>query len=125
MIQKILLVCTGLLLVGMIIWGVLSSGQNVSQDDRGNPDASVVYYYGYNCPHCKDAQAFLDEENIVYGEDFAKKEVWRNTKNQQEMIERASSCGLAEDEIGVPFLWADGECFIGTPDMEGYFKKRK
>ncbi|MGF3555290.1 MAG: hypothetical protein ACQXXF_08540 [Thermoplasmatota archaeon] len=34
------------------------------------------------------------------------------------MEQVAEACGLDTSSIGVPLLWADGKCYIGTPDVE-------
>ncbi|HWQ60214.1 MAG TPA: hypothetical protein VN420_03630 [Candidatus Fimivivens sp.] len=84
--------------------------------------SGVVFYYGTECSHCKDVEAFLDEGKIADKVNFVRKEVWHDRTNAAEMVAAAKKCGLAEDTIGVPFLFADGKCFVGTPDVEGYFR---
>jgi glutaredoxin len=125
--QKIVLGVGGVLIVSFLVWGTFFpevGNKKVQGDgDEGNPDASVVYYYGEGCPHCETVQTFLQENNIVFGENLAKKEIWKNVTNQGEMLDRAKSCGLDEKTVGVPFLFADGECFIGEPKVRGYFEK--
>jgi glutaredoxin len=120
--QKTLLAISAILIVGFIVWGATASdSEKVSSDDAGNPNASTVYYYGDGCPHCDDVQEFLNESGIGFGEDLAKKEVWNNSANQREMLARAESCGLDQSRIGVPFLWNDGKCFVGAPEVMEYF----
>jgi len=121
--QKILLGVGVLAVGGLIVWGALSSDAPAA-GDAGNPNAPVVYYYGDGCPHCEDVQAFFDEEGIVFGEDLAKKEVWSNRANREEMLSRAEECGLTPEDVGVPFLWAEGKCSVGEPDVVDYFEER-
>lgn len=125
--QKIVLGSGIVLVIGFIVWGYFftpdaSTGNSAKAGDYGNPNASVVYYYGDGCPHCADTQEYFDENGIEYGEDFAKKEVWKNKSNNDEMVRRAEECGLDTSRLGVPFLYAEGECFIGQPAVTGYFK---
>jgi len=47
-----------------------------------------------------------------------KKEVWYNRENASELQEVAKFCSLDSNSIGVPFLWADGKCYIGTPEVK-------
>lgn len=113
----------GILLVligGLIYWGLNDSGSAELTPDGA---ASIVYYYGEECPHCKDVQKFLEENKIAEKVSFVKKEVWHNSKNKNEMDIRAKSCGIGQEGMGVPFLFAEGECFVGTPDVIGFFKK--
>jgi hypothetical protein len=49
--------------------------------------------------------------------------VWHNKKNLNELQKRAGECSIAED-VGVPFVWSEGKCFIGGPDAEKFFKEK-
>lgn len=94
-----------------------------SGDSASDAASSIVYYYGEECPHCKDVMKFLEENKIAEKVKFEKKEVWHNTANAREMDAKVKICGLDKKSVGVPFLFADGKCFIGTPDVTGFFKK--
>ncbi len=113
-------------IVGLVVWGLVSvpPSATLPTDDSGDPNASIVYYYGRECPHCKDLEKFLEENKIAEKLPFAKKEVWHNAKNSSEMRERANACGLREESLGVPFIWADGSCFVGGPDAEKFFREK-
>lgn len=54
-------------LLGFIVWGIVSapSASAPSADDSGDPNAPIVYYYGKECPHCKDLEKFLEENHIA------------------------------------------------------------
>lgn len=87
-------------------------------------ESSVVLYYSDQCPHCKDLEKWIEENNIQNKTDFARKEVGKNQQNAEELIKRADVCKISEDEIGVPFLW-DGDaqkCFMGNNEITAYFQ---
>ncbi len=111
---------------GFIVWGIMSapSASAPSSDDSGDPNSPIVYYYGKECPHCKDLEKFLEENHIADKVSFAKKEVWHNSKNSSEMQRRADECKLDQKSLGVPFVWAEGKCFVGGPDAEKFFKEK-
>ena len=113
-------------IAGLVAWGLMSTPASgtLSTDDSGDPNASIVYYYGRECPHCKDLEKFLEENKIAEKVSFAKKEVWHNAKNSAEMQKRADACGVKKEGMGVPFVWADGSCFVGGPDAEKFFKEK-
>lgn len=125
--QKIILGVGMMMVAGFVFLGIFSEKADApkntggSNEDAGNPSASVVYYYGDGCPHCNDLQKFLDENGVEFGDDLAKKEVWENETNRDEMNERAKSCGLTKRELGVPFVFAEGKCFMGL-DAKKYFE---
>lgn len=110
----------GLVLGGGYFWSTQARNNNVEQVSAGSQE--VVYFYGEECRHCKDVAAFLEENKIAEKVQFEKKEVWHNKVNAAEMGEKANICGLDKRKIGVPFLFAEGKCYISTPEVEGYFK---
>lgn len=113
-------------ILSLVAWGVASvpSTNAPSPDDSGDPNSPIVYYYGKECPHCKDLEKFLEDNRIAEKVSYAKKEVWHNTKNSREMQSRADECKIEKLGMGVPFVWAEGECFVGGPDAEKFFKEK-
>jgi len=119
-----------LLIVGLIVfWGLKqpekANAPTVSQEEIGqqNQSADIIYYYGAECPHCKDVAKFLEDNKIAEKVNFSKKEVWHNTDNAAEMQKKGEECNLQKQGMGVPFLYARGKCFIGTPEVEAFFKQ--
>ncbi|MFZ2153708.1 MAG: hypothetical protein WAV16_00580 [Candidatus Moraniibacteriota bacterium] len=96
-----------------------------SSEAASNFDESkIVYYYGAECPHCKDVLAYLDEKDIYTKVDFTKKEVWHDKKNGEELVQAALKCGLDPSKIGVPFVFSQGKCFMGGPDVMNFFGEK-
>lgn len=96
---------------------------NAPEKEMGT-SAGIIYYYGEECPHCQDVLKFLEENKISEKVEFQKKEVWHNKNNSEEMMKKVEECGLNPDTVGVPFLYAEGKCLIGTPKVEGFFKSK-
>lgn len=115
----IIAVLTGMVIAGFIVWGTTapSVAPGDSSSDRIVSGAEITYYYGAECPHCMDVKKVIAEKNLRDLVLFSEKEVWHNPKNADEMEEKAKECGLSKDEIGVPFLYSRGNCFIGAPDV--------
>lgn len=108
----------GVLLVGLVVWGISTPSPEDSEET-----ASIVYYYGENCSHCRDLTKFLEENGIPEKISFVKKEVSNNAKNAREIERRAKECGIASNAIAVPFVWSEGKCFIGT-EAENFFREK-
>jgi len=87
-------------------------------------DGSITFFYGNTCPHCADVEAWMKENNIEEKVPLTKKEVYDNTANSVELTKVAEGCGLPIDSIGVPFLFAEGKCFVGSPDVIAYLTKK-
>lgn len=104
-----------ILVLGYIIFG---SSQNKKQNQIKLPlKNEIVFYYGATCPHCKDVEEWMNKNKIEEKIKIEKKEVWSNQDNAAEMTKVAEVCNLDTSSIGVPFLWADGKCYIGTQEV--------
>lgn len=82
---------------------------------------NFVLYYGNTCPHCIALEEYMKTNNIEakLPERLIKKEVFENRINSNELVDRAASCGINDlQQVGVPFLWHDGKCYIGQPDAQ-------
>lgn len=115
----IVAVLVGMGIAGFIVWGISSPdpSQGSGSADRIVEGAQITYYFGAECSHCLEVKKVIEEKHLRDLVVFSEKEVWHNTRNAAEMEDRATECGLNLDEIGVPFLFSRGECFIGSPDV--------
>lgn len=115
---------TILLVVGFVYWG-LKDGGGTDQSGIVDDPTAIVYYYGEGCPHCKVVNDFLEANNIAEKVSFVKKEVWSNKDNANEMTRRAKTCDVKPEGMGVPFVYGgDGKCYIGEPEVTGFFKTK-
>lgn len=110
-----------ILIGGLVYWGLQDTRSTL--EATSDDGASIVYYYGAECPHCKDVQDFIDQNGIAEKVHFVKKETWHNPKNASEMEARAKVCGVQPEGMGVPFVFSEGKCMIGTPDAIAFFKQ--
>lgn len=100
-----------------------------SRDESESPiairdDSGIIFFYGQECPHCKEVEKYLEENDMREKVKFSEYEVYHNTSNANLMLEKASQCGLDKGTLGVPMLWAEGQCIIGTPDIIQFFENK-
>jgi glutaredoxin len=93
---------------------------SIVNDENG----SLIFFYGNTCPHCKDVEEWMDKNRVEEKVKITKKEVYDNRQNSLELSQVAKGCGIPTDNIGVPFLFADGKCLVGTPDIVDYLTKK-
>jgi glutaredoxin len=108
----------GLVVLGAIGWGAYSLGK---ESPTIVPKTEIMFFYGRECPHCQDVERFLKENALAEKMEFDAIEVWHNNENAKLLFAKARECGMAEKEVPVPFLYAKGQCFIGTPPVEEFF----
>ena len=85
---------------------------------------SIIFFYGNTCPHCKEVEEWIKDNKIEEKIDMIKKEVYDNRENAQELSLVAHNCGLDTNSVGVPFLYSENRCFVGTPDIESYLSQK-
>ncbi len=105
------------LVSAIVVWGMRDENES---DTTALPD-TMTLYWGDGCSHCEKVKKFLEEKHVADRVTFEQKEVWKDGTNAKEMNRRAKGCGLSIKDIGVPFLFSDGRCFIGEPDVEKEF----
>jgi thioredoxin-related protein len=128
--NKIIIFVVVFCLISLGIWFWGFNNQNSKQikvtqnSEQINKNAPVILFYGKECPHCKDVEKFIENNNIKEKIKFEYLEIWHNKKNAEFFVKKAAEeCGYSKDQLGVPFLYARGKCFSGTPDIVNFFKK--
>lgn len=110
-------------IAGLWFWSSNSEKKQASQEIP-QITSNIIFFYGQECPHCKDVEKFLAENNITEKVKFDSLEVSYNKASAKIFFEKAAECGLDKEEIGVPFIYSEGECLIGTLEIEAFFKEK-
>ena len=80
-------------------------------------DVNVYFFYGDGCPHCAEAEPFLEKMVEKYPDvNLHSYETWKNTDNSDLFIKMSSACGT--DVIGVPTIFIGHEAIIGYDNDE-------
>lgn len=107
---------------GMIIIGASFGYYIFRKSSTIFPKTDIILFYGRECPHCQEVEKFLTDNKIADELKFEQAEVWHNKENADLLRQKARQCGIDEDKIGVPFLYVKEKCYVGTPDVENFFK---
>ena len=85
--------------------------------------ATMILFYSDSCPHCKNVEAYIDENGIKDKIVFDKKEVSRNQANAMLLERKARQCNFDPAQgIGVPFFFDGTNCVMGDEPIIDYFK---
>ena len=126
-ISPLLVVGSLVLAIGFVLWKAGAFNPPISPAELAqqlNANDQVVLYWGTTCPHCKATKEFIEENKITEKVNLVEKEVYENAKNQAELGKIAGFCQLDPNSVGVPFMFAEGKCYIGSPDIEAYLAKK-
>ena len=109
-------------LMALVVMGSQKKERQLTQEKLSTlQNSEPVFYYGNTCPHCKDVEEWFEKNEVSSKISFSQKEVYDNRINSAELTKVAVSCGIPSNQIGVPFLYAKGECYVGSPDIIAYF----
>lgn len=82
---------------------------------------SMVFYYSLTCPHCKNVEKYIVDNNVKDKVKFEEKEVSGNKENAADFGDKISKCGIKPEEAGVPLFWDGSACLVGDQQIINYF----
>ena len=124
--KTIIITIVLIILAGFLFWGfqsgVFANIFNGSVKPITIPEG-IILFYGQGCPHCKNVDDFIAQNNIKDKVKFSNLEVWYNKDNQAILGQVAQKCGINSNQVGVPFLYdGNGKCYVGDVDVINFFK---
>jgi len=135
--KKIILTVLVIILGGFLFWGFQSGFFATLFSGPVKPVAptvlpsGIVLFYGAECPHCKNVEAFISSNNIDQKVKITKLEVPFAGKTSPELmanaelaIQTAQTCKIdVSSGVSIPFLYdGNGKCLIGDTDVINFFK---
>ena len=120
--KKAIIIIIVIILAAALFFLWYSTAARVTTEPTIVPEG-IILFYGQGCPHCKNVEDFIVQNNIEDSVKFTMLEVWYNKDNQVPLAEVVQKCGINSNEVGVPFLFDGGsKCYIGDIDIINFFK---
>jgi hypothetical protein len=119
--QKTQLTVTAAILV-LICIGLASYIFNTREDILS--DDTILFFYGYNCPHCQNVEKFIDENSLRTRLKLEYFEVANNSGNLAKLRTYASKCGYNTGSLSVPFVYNAGSCYEGEDKVTEFLKSK-
>lgn len=119
----------GLLLVSAaVFWGVKSflkiDPVNVGGSKSGIVESDMIYYCNSVDDFCLNMDKYFAENSIDEKILITKKDILTDPAVLKERDFQASGCDLDDNRIGIPFLYAEGKCYVGEAEVKSFFKKK-
>ena len=80
-------------------------------------------FYGEGCGHCAAVEKYFDENNIDKKYLIVRKEVWKNSENQELFNQICEDNNISRR--GVPTLFFEGKVLIGDTPIIDFFKNKE
>ncbi len=105
-----------LYIIYLAILLIMLAGSGLAQTDKHN--VTVYYFYGDGCPHCADAEPFLESLENKYPElTIQSFETWNNKSNSELFVKMSAACG--SKVVGVPTIFVSHKPIIGFDNPRG------
>lgn len=103
--------------------GLLLLFGRLSQDK--GPRGEMLLFYGATCPHCKNVEKFIVDNDVHAKLSFRELEVYNDKANAALMAKTAKACGLeATRGLGVPFFYDGRNCLSGDQDIINFLQSK-
>jgi len=121
-VSTFIVIALVIFLLAGIVWGSRNRRGEQGSDQSSTPLSynQPVLFYGATCKYCEQLDQWLEEEKVADYLTIERKEVFENEDNYVELIQAARSCQLDVTSVGVPFLYAEQQCFIGPEPIITY-----
>ncbi len=104
--------------VGYKTWQ--KGADNAKNNEVAVDNSNIILFYGEECPHCKDVEKYIADNQLDQKVQFSSREVWHDKANANLLAQKAQACGIKTEEVGVPFLWSAGKCYVGVNEVENF-----
>ncbi|MFA5155124.1 MAG: cytochrome c biogenesis CcdA family protein [Patescibacteria group bacterium] len=91
--------------------------------DVSAQENKAILYYGNGCPHCAEVEEFIKNNEFSFS--IEQKEIYNNKINAGEFNRVCSDQGISLMNRGVPFLYAENECFVGDKQIISYLQTKQ
>jgi glutaredoxin len=92
----------------------------------GQAKETATFYYGYSCPHCKNVETFIKDNNVESRLDvkIEKKEIYLNRGNASAFQTICANFNIPTNQRGVPFfVWGD-QHFMGDAPIISFLENK-
>lgn len=88
------------------------------------PPKAFIYFHGLTCPNCQELNEWIKQNKIDQKVKYQKLEVYYNKDNAALLEQAAAVCNLPANQIGVPFVYVRGKCYIGLPQAKKILQEK-
>jgi glutaredoxin-related protein len=103
------------------LFGCSKANQIVPVVPAGTNADKIVLFYSLSCTHCQALEKYMADNEVEKKITLERKEISGSKDNLNEMMSMGVECGIASNQLGVPFLWNNGECLVGDGEIEKFF----
>lgn len=111
------------LLIGIIVLDGAKSKKDTTLIDEVLNSKNILYFYETTCPNCKIVEEFMTQNKIEEKITLQKIEI-SSAANSKIFVAIAQKCNIPTTGMGVPLLYAEGNCYVGRVDVIKYLSEK-
>jgi glutaredoxin-related protein len=112
--HKIIWLIIAVVIIAGLAWILAQNRQTVTTGNK------PIIFYSNSCPHCRNVEQYIAENNVASRYDFDQKEITTDQNNTALLIQKAKICGEDLNTLGVPLLFDNGKCYSGDKEIINY-----
>lgn len=89
-----------------------------------NTQASTILFTQTGCPHCEIVEKYITDNKVADKIKFDTLEIRSNQANNNLFFQKATACGIKQDQMGTPLLWDNGKCYNGSQEITDFFQNK-
>lgn len=117
--KKTTKVITGFFVVAALVIAILL----VILSNKQSKLEGNIFFYRFDCPHCKLVEEFMKENNVSAKFSFDMRDVSMSQANRDQFLQAYDVCKLDKSNPGVPLFYANGSCYLGDVDIIKFLNK--
>lgn len=84
---------------------------------------SPILFWGAGCPHCAELKEQIKQKELDKKITIDYREIYYNKDNADLFDQKIKECGISPYSAGVPLIYLDGRCWIGTDEIINILEK--
>lgn len=112
--HKIIWLVIALIIISGLTWALAENRQTAVTGNK------PILFYSNSCPHCRNVEQYIAENNITSHYYFDQKEITTDQNNTALLIQKAKICGEDMSTLGVPLLFDNDKCYSGDKEIINY-----
>lgn len=86
-------------------------------------EPSDTFFYKFDCPHCRNVEHYMEENNVTSFLKFGMMDVSRSDKEKASFNRVVQICEIPKEQVGVPLLYYNKTCYLGENEIVNFFKE--
>lgn len=95
-----------------------------STEEPQKTSGDILFFVSETCGHCATVKNYIKENNLAAKVAYTEIQAFETEANYELFNEKAAECGLPQNQRGVPLIYEEGKCYIGSVEGVDFFREK-